>query len=127
MFKQLLTRPLAVPVDLSIPVDIRLLQAFAPTCPPQGANRADASAWGAQAFSAAWVAFSKISQRKPQRVDGASYHVSNGRRSGRPTRFKNISRRCSVMKEMVGRMTALPIRALRPLSTTTRGPHARLI
>ena len=59
MFKQLLTRPLAVPEDLSIPVDIRLLQAFEPTCPPRGANRADASAWDAQAFSAAWVAFSK--------------------------------------------------------------------
>ena len=61
MFKQLITRPLAVPLSEE-PEDIRLVQAFCPLSCSQRASATDKSVAGTAAFSNAWLEFSVTMQ-----------------------------------------------------------------
>ena len=62
LYKQLLTRALAVPID-ERPEDIRLVKAFAPLCAPQeptvDVTLVPKDRWAAEAFHKSWETFSK--------------------------------------------------------------------
>ena len=62
LYKQLFTRPLAVPID-ERPEDIRLIASFAPMCAPQDptvdGTRVPKDVWAAEAFHTSWATFSK--------------------------------------------------------------------
>ena len=67
LYKQLLTRPLHVPITEE-PEDVRLVHAFSPLCCSTASGAFDASVEGAKAFTQAWVQFN--SDQAPLALQG---------------------------------------------------------